>query len=294
MVVMRTMNECLCVNAIIHRKDIPTVIGCLRSGVVMNEFILHNAVSNHEMLYAIIQNSSNVISINHGMIFTLLRQDYKHNRDVIWYLLSKCIVSRNAGLSALVLDAIQFGDLNMVQFITGNWNISLPTPLVVAAKECQYDIMKFLLCKGTFQVNTLDVAMTDAINNNVVFLDRKERLKQIVSLLFKKGATKSDVILKLCAYKSLIQRDFSVLTHVLSFYNLKTIVENIDDYATNMLATDDWFGFVADAFRLQRAAIKIVHCFRIRRRLTLARCIYRKTDVYSPSLVFMIAKQVGL
>jgi hypothetical protein len=265
----------------------------MRAGVHMNEFLLYNAVNDIDMLSAIIQNCKHVIKIRSGIIFTVLRQNYKDKRDTIKYLLETCKVSNEASIGTLMLDAIHHGDMEMVRFICHNWDMALTTPLVVAAKECQYDILRFIFNRGSFEKNTLDVALCDTVYTKVELLSQKQQLIQIVSFLLKNGATASAPLLKLCAYQSKTQNDFTVLTTLLTFYNLHDIVRNVEDYALHGITPQMWLNCVADAFRLQKTAQKIVHVFRVRRRLHLARCIYRM-NVYSPQLVYIIAKTSNL
>lgn len=291
---MRRMNECFLIDSIINRRDISAVICCMRSGAYVNEFLLHNVVNDINMLCAIINHSKHVIEIRSGMIFTVLRQDYQGKRDVIKYLLERCRVSQGAGVSSILLDAVRHGDMDMVGFITNRWNVVLTTPLVVAAQECQYDILRFLYKKGTFATNTLDIALCNTIFTNVELLKKKEQLTKVVSFLFKNGATRTAPLLKMCAFKSLIHNDFTILTIMLSFYELKDIMNNLDSYTTDAPSIETWENCVANAFRLQRAAIKIVHGFRVRRRLNLVRCIFHNKAVYSPTLAYIIAKEGGL
>lgn len=294
MVAMRKMEQQLLVESIVNRRDIPTVIKCLQHGAEMNEYILLNAHNDSEMLHAIVSNCPHVITINDGMIFTMLRHNYKRNKNKIRYLLENCSISVNAGLSSIILDAIRYKDIEMVKFISKKWDAALATPFVVAAKECQYDIVKFLFEHGTFTKNTLDIALCDAIFTNVDMLNKKEELKRIVAFLMKNGATKSAPLLKLCAYKSMLQQDFTVLITLMSFYDLHNIMQNLEEYSSNTMSIELYLRLVADAFRLQKAAKKIVHGFRVRRRLNLVRCIFRNKEVYSPSLAFIIARQSGL
>ncbi len=94
----------------------------------------------------------------------------------------------------------------------------------------------------------------------------------------------------MCALISI--NDFSVLKTVLTFYDLKQLVRTVE--ASTVTSVDDWMMFIADAYRMQKAAKTIVNCFRVRRRLILARCIYREPTIYSPTLVFIIARHGGL
>lgn len=284
---MTNIQERLCMDAIIHRRDIPSIIECLRAGARMNEFLLYNAVNDYDMLSAIIQNCKRVIKIRTGMVFTVLRHNYKNKRNTIKYLLEKCRVSKEAGIATLILDAIRHGDMEMVKFIIDKWDISLITPLIVAAKECRYDILRFIFNKGSFQTNTLYHALYETVVTNVEFVRKTQQLIQIVSFLLKNGATASAPLLKLCAAKSTTQNDFKVLTTLLTFCNLHDIVRNVDEYAIHV-TPEIWLNCIADAFRQQRASHKIVHLFRVRRRLHLALCLHNM-NIYSPDIFYVIA-----
>lgn len=289
---MIKIQERLCIDSIIHRRDIPSVIECMHAGAKMNEFLLYNAINDVDMLSAIIQNCKHVIKIKTGMIFAVLSHNYKHKRDTIKYLLETCRVSKEANIDTLLLDAIRHGDMEMVMFISQKWDVSLTTPLIVAAKECQYTILKYIFNKGSFQQNTLNIALCETVALNFEFLNKTQQLIQIVSFLLKNGATTSVPLLKFCAYKSVKQNDFRLLTTMLTFCNLHDIVCNIENY-TFTVTSETWLNCVANAFRLRKAAQKVIHMFRVRRRLHLALCIHRM-NVYSPHLVYIIAKTGNL
>lgn len=291
---MRKMEDSLIINAIIHRRDVSTVINCLKSGVEVSEFLLYNARSDVEMLHAIVLNCSHVIEIKNGMIFTYLCMNYIGNRNIIWFLLNMCKVSVGHGFGGLLLTAIHNGDLDMVQFMCNNWEVVLNNPLVVAARHCQHNIVKFILSKGLVNVNTLDIALSDAIFANIESTAKTEQLKKVVALLCKHGASKTTSLLKLCAFMSLNNQDFEVLITLLSFYDLKDVIKHLESYASGTTSCEQWLEFVADAFRLQKAVKKIVHGFRVHRRLNLARCIYSNKSIYSPALVYTIARYGGL
>ena len=294
MAAMRTTTQVLLQDSIVHRRDIPTIIACLKNGATMNEFILHNAHSDFDMLQAIISHCPDVIHIKNGLILTVLRVDYKNNRDKIRYILENCKVSMNAGLSSVMLDAVRGGDQDMVEYLCNNWEIALITPLVVAAKECQYDIMKFIFNKGTFNSNTLNIALCDTIFTNVECLGKTQQLKNVVSFLLKNGATTSAPLLKMCAYKSITLKDFTILTTLMCFHDLKDIMHNIEVYASHTTSIEQWTSCVVDAFNMSRASRKIVKGFRVRRRLNLARCLFRNKAIYSPALVYTVISHSGL
>jgi hypothetical protein len=295
MVVLRKMEQDLFIHSLIQKRDIPTVIGCLKNGAIVNENILYSVHTDFEMLYTIITNYPHTIDINYGMIFTALCYNYRRNRPSIKYLLANCNVSLNANVSSVMQEAICNDDMDMVQFICSHWDIALTTPFIVAVKECKFEIMKFLFSKGKFNSTVLDIALCQTIFSNVEWLNKLAHLKRVVAFLLKNGAEKSTALLKLCIYKSITQRDFTILITLLSFYNLADVMKNIDSYASRTMPLDTLTVCVADAFRLQRAAKTIVHSFRVRRRLLLAHCIYHSNNaVYSPSLVFTIAKHGGL
>ena len=291
MVVIRKMEQDLFIHSLINKRDIPTVIGCLKNGAIVNENILYTVHTDFDMLYTIITNYPHTIDIDYGMIFTALCYNYRKNRPSIKYLLASCNVSLNANVSSIMQEAICNDDLDMVQFICSRWNIALTTPFIVAVKECKFEIMKFLFSKGKFNNSILDIALCQAIFSNVELLKKREHLKRVVAFLLNNGADRSAPLLKMCIYKSMTQRDFTVLITLMSFYNLADVMKNIESYALHAMPLDTLTLCVADAFRLQRAAKTIVHSFRVRRRLLLARCIYHSNNaVYSPSLVFIIAK----
>jgi hypothetical protein len=205
-----------------------------------------------------------------------------------------CKVSVSHGFAGLLLTTIRHGDLQMVQFMCNNWEVVLNNPLIVAARHCHYNIVKFILSKGMFNVNTLDIALSDGIFANIESIAKKEQLKKIVAILCKHGASKTTSLLKLCAFMSLNNQDFEVLITLLSFYDLKNVMMHLESYASGTTSCEKWLEYVADAFRLQKAAKKIVHGFRVHRRLNLARCIYSNKSIYSPALVFTIARYGGL
>ena len=294
MVAMRKIEDCLIVDAIVHRRDIPTVINCLKSGVIASEYLLYNAREDFEMLRAIVFNCSHVIEIKGGMIFTFFCMNFENNRDKLWLLLKNCKVSVEHGLSTLVENAICHGDIEMVCYICNNWDIILTIPLVVAAKQCQYDILKFILSKEKFNANTLDIALCEGIFCNVEVLEKREQLKKVVALLCCNGANVTSLLLKFCAYKSMIVNDFLVFTTLLSFFDLKYVIMHIEEFASATTHVNTWLECTANAFRLQKAAKKIVHGFRVNRRLNLARCIYSNKSIYTPALVFAIAMHGGL
>ncbi len=294
MIAMRKMEQSLLVNAIIHRRDIPTVVNCLKQGYEMNEYLLFNARDNRPLMQAIVSNCSHTIEIRSGMIFTALRPNYKDNRDIIGFLLKKCNVSVNAGIQPLLLDAIRNGDTKMVQFICDKWQVVLTSPLVVAARSCRYSITKFILNKGLFTTSTLDIALCDAVFANIDIVANTERLKKIVALLCNQGATKTLPMLKMCAFKSMNNNNFEVFEEFLSFFDLKHVMEHLDELISESTPADFWMDVVADAFRKQKAVKKIVYAFRVHRRLNLARCLFSNKLIYSPSLVFTIAKHGGL
>jgi hypothetical protein len=293
MVAMRKIEDCLIVDAIVHRRDIPTVINCLKSGVKASEYLLYNARLDFEMMCAIVFNSSHVIEIKSGMIFTFLCMNFKDNRDKLWFILMNCKVSVGCGLSTVVENAICHGDIEMTWYICNNWDIILTTPLVLAAKQCQYDILKFILSLGIFSKTTLDVALCDAIFYNVE-VAKREQLKKVVALLCNNGATVTTSLLKMCAYNSIIVNDFLVITTLLSFFDLKFVIMHIEEFANAETTINMWLECIADAFRLQKAAKKIVHGFRVNRRLYLARGIYSNKSIYTPALTFAIAMHGGL
>jgi hypothetical protein len=291
---MRTIADCLITEAIIHRRDIPTVINCLQNGVKANEYLLYNARSNIEMLCAILFNCSHVIEIKGGMIFTFLCTNFKDNRDTVWLLLENCKVRECHGLSCLLETAISHGDMELTGYICNNFDIILTIPLGVAAKECQYNILKFILSKGMFNVNILDIALSEAISLNVEVLEKREQLKKVVALLCNNGAKVTTPLLKMCALQSTKVNDFGVFTTLLSFFDLKYVIMHIEEFANATTHVNTWLECIADAFRLQKAAKKIVHGFRVRRRLNLTRCIFRNKSYYTPALVFAIAVHGGL
>lgn len=290
MVGMRKMEQALLVQSIVNRGDTDTAIRCLENGAKMNEYILMNAIRDFDMLRSIIENCPHTIKIRDGMVLTVLRQNYVGNRDKIWYILEKCEVSVGAGLSAIIVDAVQHGDIDMVKYICRKWVVTtLPTALIAAAKTCEYDIMKYIFTLKEFNVATLNVALCNAIYENVELVSRRKRLVKTVAFLLKNGATSSALLLKMCIRKSMISNDFTVFKTLLSFYDLKSIVHHLEEYATDV-APEFWMQCIVEVLNMQRAAKKIAKSFKARRRLNLARCIYHShRGIYSPALVFTIA-----
>jgi hypothetical protein len=295
MIGMRKMEQALLVQSIVHRGDTDTAIRCLESGAKMNEYILMNAIRDFDMLRSIIKNCPHTIKIRDGMVLTVLRQNYVSNRDKIWYVLENCEVSVGAGLSAIIVDAVQYGDMDMVKYICKKWDVeTLPAALIVAAKVCQYEIMRYLFTLKEFNTATLNVALCNAIYENVEISSRRKRLVKIVAFLLKNGATSSALFLKMCAQKSMTTNDSTVFKTVLSFYDLKSIVHHLEEYATDV-APEFWMQCIVEVLNMQRAATKIANSFKARRRLNLARCIYHShRAIYSPALVFTIATHGGL
>jgi hypothetical protein len=289
MVSIRKMEDSLLELTLVHRRDIPTVARCVKHGAIVNEFMLFQAHADIDMLRAIIENCTHVIKVKKCIILTVLTSHFEANKDKLWLILRHCKVSMGAGITNLLNNAVYYGDSEMVEFIVNNWDVSLISAVVTAAKACQYQILNFLLKKARYNRSTIEVALCDALSENVDRLDKTKQLCKIVALLMNNGAQPSLPLLKLCAFKSLKYRDFNVLITLLSFYDLKDVMNNIESYAGNTTSVEEWMTFVADAFRLQRAAKKIAHSFVVRRRLNLVRCIYRNKAVYSPSLVFVIA-----
>jgi hypothetical protein len=297
MVALRKMEHDLFIHCLVNRRDIPMVIHCLKNGAVVDENILYTIHTDFDMLYTIITNYPNTIDISSGMIFTALCYNYRRNRPSIMYLLKNCRVPLGAGISMIMQEAVRDDDIDMVKFIDSKWDIALTTPFMLAAKECKFEIMKFLFSKGKFDKNTLDNALNQAISRNVQVLKKQENLKRVVAFLMKNGADKSSHLLKICIHDSMsmVQQDFTVLITLLSFYNLADVMMNIESYALHAMPIDILTLCVADAFKLQRATKKIVQSFKVRRRLILVRCIYQSYKaLYSPALVFTIAKHGGL
>ena len=295
MVEMRKMEQDLFIQSLVNRRDIPMIIRCLKNGAVVNENILYTVHADFELLYTIITNYPHTINITAGMIFTALCYNYRRYRPSIKYLLEKCNVLLGAGISLIMQEAVHNSDIKMVQFILDKWDIALTIPFNIAAKECKFEIMKLLFDRGQFNKSVLDIALCQAIFANVQLLKKKESLKRTVAFLLKHGADKSSDVLKMCINMSLITTDFTVLITLLSFYDLAHVMMNIEDYASQGMPVYILTLCVADAFRLQRAAKTIVHAFRVRRRLVLARCIYQSNKlVYSPAFVFAIAKHGNL
>ncbi len=290
------MEQALLVESLVHRRDTDTAVRCLANGAKMNEYILMNAIRDFDMLYSVIKNCPHTIKIRDGMVLTVLRQDYLRNRAKLWYILDTCEVCVEAGVSAILIDAVKHGDMEMVQYICRKWVVrTIPTGLVEAAKACQYEVMRYLLNLKKCKKVTLDVALCNAIYSNVELVARKKRLVKIVAFLLKNGATGSMPLLKMCANKSMITNDFTVFKTLLSFYDLKGIVESFEDFATDGLPTTFWMQCIAEVHNMQRAAKKIAKSFKAMRRLNLARCIYKSNHaIYSPSLVYTIAKHGGL
>jgi hypothetical protein len=273
------------------------VLARVESGVDVTENHLYNAVKYIDILVILIAHSKSVIEIQTGMVVDELMRDYAKNKEIVKFIIHNCNVAGYRELFNVLIKAIEEGDFDMVKFLLdGDYfgsEFSFEFAIVQSARYCHIDIIKYMYKKCNIPLDCIDRALESAIDNNAGKVSmRRGDLAKVISFLADNGATVKNTSIARWMY---VNGDITILALLLSYCDVQTVVDNLWGNPTTI---QEDTAIIEKAMAVNGAArniaITLKKVYKAKRRLSLARVLYRNMGSYSPALANTIAIHGGL